>query len=209
MNVMSWSSNKLRRVCRSSLAAETQALGECEQVMFMRVQWTEMLGHDIKLDEPAEAASKTPGVLVINAKALFDAAKNGDIQSSAFSMKEKYTALELLGLVQHMIEQKTELHWCNSDAQLADGLTKTSAQDRIKRFLVSGQMWNLKYDENFVSAKKIKKSLKEAEAGDGPRTTDPSWLDLLRLRQSQSHTASDFGGVQRSQPIDVSFMSHG
>ena len=209
VNVMSWSSNKLRRVCRSSLAAETQALGECEQeLMFMRVQWTEMLGHDIKLDEPAESASKTPGVLVIDAKALFDAAKNGDIQSSAFSMKEKYTALELLGLVQHLSAQKTELRWCNSDAQLADGLTKTSAQDRIKRFLVSGQMWNLKYDENFVSAKKVKKSLKEAEAAeDGPRTTDPSWLDLLR--QSQSLPANTFGGVQESQPLDVNLFSFG
>ena len=31
LNLVSWSSAKLRRVCRSSLAAETQALAECEQ----------------------------------------------------------------------------------------------------------------------------------------------------------------------------------
>ena len=46
VNVMSWSSSKLKRVCRSSLAAETQALAECEQeLMFLRVQWAEMLGY--------------------------------------------------------------------------------------------------------------------------------------------------------------------
>ena len=65
----------------------------------------------------------------------------------------------------------------------------------------------MQYDENFVSAKKVKKSLKETEAQDGNRTADPSWLDLLR--QSQSHTANDFGGMQETQPFDVNLIHVG
>ena len=43
VNVISWGSSKLRRVCRSSLAAETPALAEAEQeLMFVRTQWRDL-----------------------------------------------------------------------------------------------------------------------------------------------------------------------
>ena len=53
VNVISWGSSKLRRVCRSSLAAETQALAEAEQeLMFVRIQWREILGDEVILQRP-------------------------------------------------------------------------------------------------------------------------------------------------------------
>ena len=82
----------------------------------------------------------------------------------------------LLGVVQNLERQETELRWCNSDAMLADGMTKLSSQDRIRRFLEDNQQWNLRYDENFVAAKKRKKMPAEEEPG-GPR--DLTWLELL------------------------------
>ena len=40
VNLISWGSSRLKRVCRSSLAAETQAMAEAEQeLMFIRAQW--------------------------------------------------------------------------------------------------------------------------------------------------------------------------
>lgn len=92
------------------------------------------------------------------------------------NVKEKYTALELMGLVQHIEEQKTKLRWCNSDQQLADGLTKASAQDRLKQFLLKGQRWNLRYDEEFVSAKKTRKRIREEEDA----ADDVSWIEFLQ-----------------------------
>ena len=52
--------------------------------MFLRVQWQEMLGKEVDITKPEEAARLTRGALVIDAKALFDAAKNGSLQTSAF-----------------------------------------------------------------------------------------------------------------------------
>ena len=47
VSLMSWSTHKLRRVCRSSLAAEAQALSECEAELFLvRALWQELRGED-------------------------------------------------------------------------------------------------------------------------------------------------------------------
>ena len=107
------------------------------------------------------------------------------LQSSAFSLKEKNTAIELLALVQNLERQETELRWVNSDAMLADGMTKLSSQDRIRRFLEDDQQWNLRYNENFVAAKKRKKMPAEEEEPGGHR--DLTWLetfDIMCLNKS-------------------------
>ena len=179
VNVISWGSSKLRRVCRSSLAAETQALAEAEQeLMFVRIQWREILGDEVILRDPAETAKKVRGVLVTDAKALYDAVQQGDLPS--FSMKEKYSALELLLLTQNLEKQQTTLRWVNSSQQLADGLTKPSAQDALRAFLAGGQQWNILHDETFTAAKKVQKkraTRTEEEGSQGPG--DPTWLDLV------------------------------
>ena len=73
VNVISWGSAKLHRVCRSSLAAETQALSEAEQeLMFVRTMWMEMLGEKVNLHQPGETAQKMRGVFITDAKALYD-----------------------------------------------------------------------------------------------------------------------------------------
>lgn len=65
VNAMSWRSHKLKRVCCSSLAAEAQALSEAEQeLMFLRLEWWEMLGHPVDLGNPEAAARNVPGILV-------------------------------------------------------------------------------------------------------------------------------------------------
>ena len=72
-------------------------------------------------------------------------------------MKEKYAALELMSVAENLRLQNTPLLWVSSDAQLADGLTKSSAQELIKTFLQQGQTWNVKFDPQFIAAKKKKK----------------------------------------------------
>ena len=185
VNVISWGSAKLRRVCRSSLAAETQALAEAEQeLMFVRTMWMEMMGEKVNLHRPGDTAQKMRGFLITDAKALYDSCQQGDMPS--FSSKEKYTALEILALVQNMKLQATELRWCNSDMQLADGLTKVGAQDRMRRFLEEGQQWNVVYDPKFIAAKKLRARRLPADA---PETEElglgeSTWLDLI----GSSHT---------------------
>eukprot|EP00439_Symbiodinium_sp_Y106_P058651 s5262_g8.t1 len=165
VNPVSWRSGKLHRVARSSLSAETQALADAEQELFYsRLSWREMIGDEIKGTLPEEVSRRVPGYLVVDAKAMYDSLSKGVLVAS---QKDKYTGLELFALGQHLDAQQTTLLWCDSDHQLADGLTKASKQDVLKCFLSSGT-WRIRYDGAYISAKKRKQMAlgKLAELGD-------------------------------------------
>eukprot|EP00439_Symbiodinium_sp_Y106_P014973 s9774_g2.t1 len=154
INLVSWRSAKLQRVARSSLAAEAQALSELEQeAMFARLTWYELLGGKVREDDPVSGAEKVKAVLVVDAKAMYDVLEKGDIASSAYSLKDKYTALELQSLSQRLTRLKTSLQWCDSDHQAADGMTKSQKQDSVRKFVTTGT-WRFRLDGAFISAKK-------------------------------------------------------
>ena len=199
VNLVSWGSSKLKRVCRSSLAAETQAMSETEaELMFVRVMWRELLGDDVNLKEPHQTSQKVRGILVTDAKALYDTIQQGDLPS--FSMKEKYTALEVLHLNQNIERQKTEVRWCNSDAMLADGMTKLQAQDRVRRFLENEQLWNVVYDPTFTAAKKLR-STSQPSPSDPPDLSDITWMDLMARDRNVTtgHVSFSASGITGSK----------
>lgn len=124
VNLISWRSGKLPRTARSSLSAEASA-----EAMFCRALFAELFGHDMNLRASEDTTKKVAGAMLIDAQSVFDTFHKGNGASSAFSMKEKYSAPELLRLQWNMMKQNADLLWVSSDAQLADGLTKASAQD--------------------------------------------------------------------------------
>ena len=155
--MLSWRSTKLRRVARSSLAAEAQAFSEGEQeLMWCRLQWREMLGERIDLQSPGNSLQKTPGVMVTDAKSLYDAVSRGDAATSGLGLSDKYSALEVLSVMERLAEAKTSVRWVHSGAQLADGLTKHQPSSCLKKAMMDGA-WTLVADENFLSQKKRKK----------------------------------------------------
>ena len=90
--------------------------------------------------------SKIHAAVIIDAKSVYDAFYKGEGASSAFSLKEKYAALELMAISENLRRQNTALLWVSSDAQLADGLTKSAAAKGLSHFLQRGQLWMVKYD---------------------------------------------------------------
>ncbi|CAE7032785.1 RE1 [Symbiodinium natans] len=154
LSVTAWRSAKLPRVARSSLSAELQAFSEGEEeLMFTRLSWAEMCGLEVHLDEPWKTFGKIVGVMVTDAKSLFDVIRKGDLNTSGLGMKDKYSTLEALSLLERLARGCTITRWVNSDAQLADALTKCKADSSLHKMLAEG-IWKLVYDENFVSAKK-------------------------------------------------------
>ncbi|CAE7805002.1 unnamed protein product, partial [Symbiodinium sp. CCMP2456] len=154
INLVSWRSTKLQRVARSSLAAEVQAMSELEQeTMYARLTWAELLGHIVNPDRPRECVVKVNATLIVDAKAMYDVLEKGEVASSAYSLKDKYTALELQSLSQHITEQGTNVQWCDSDHQAADGMTKSQKQDSVRKFVMTG-VWKFRLDGAFISAKK-------------------------------------------------------
>ena len=153
---ISWRSGRLKRVARSSLAAETQAASEAEEeLMLVRMQWKEMLGYDVNLRNPGTEIRSIPGILVTDAKSLYDVLHKEDLNSAAGGLQEKYSALELLSLCERVRDGQTSVRWVNSDAQIADSLTKPTKPGALHQLLQTGR-WRLVYDPEFTSAKRLK-----------------------------------------------------
>ncbi len=183
---ISWRSGKLARVAKSSLSAEVQALSEGEQELMMcRAELAELLGYSLDLRRPELATQKIEGAIIVDAKSVYDAVQKGETASAAYSMKEKYAALELMSVAENLRKQATRLLWVSSEAQLADGLTKSSAQEMLRVFLLKNQEWNVKFDPEFLAAKKkLRTPLVEdpLEPEFEPRP-DMTWSDLIQQTQ--------------------------
>lgn len=160
INFIGWKSGRLPRVARSSLSAEIQAFSVAEEeLMYVRLQWLEMIGYGIPEREPSKLITKSPGIVVTDARSLFDVIKKGPVNTSGLGLKEKYCVLDMLSLFQRLKNGKTETRWVHSEAQLADSLTKHVPAGSLLRALQNGT-WVLTHDPSFTSSKKLKQRLK-------------------------------------------------
>lgn len=155
---VAWRSGKLARKARSSLAAEVQACADAEEeLMYCRLQWSELCGFNINLRKPLISVQKITGAVVIDAKSLYDMLMKGDMNSSAGGMKDKYSALEARCLLERLQHGRTQVRWVHSLAQIADGLTKAGQCQQLMKALHDGR-WTLIHDPEFVAAKKLPKN---------------------------------------------------
>ena len=123
--------------------------------MVVRLQWREMCGYEVHIAKPGMEIRHVPGALVTDAKSLYDVLRKEDLHSSAGGLREKYSALELLSLSERLREGHTHVRWVNSDAQIADALTKPSQPGSLHQLLHT-KRWQLVYDLEFISAKRLK-----------------------------------------------------
>ena len=122
LSLAAWSTAKLPRVARSSLAAEIQEACIAEDESFLiRYMWSEING--VRADTAEDAASQVPSLLVCDAKALYESCKS---ETSALGLKERRSGIELLGLKENLANNRTTLRWVNSGAMLADPMTRTN-----------------------------------------------------------------------------------
>ncbi|CAK9046645.1 unnamed protein product [Durusdinium trenchii] len=134
-----------------------QALAECDQeLMFTRLAWAEFCGVPVNLKKPSDAVKQVVGGVVVDAKALYDVLLKRDLNSSGAGLKDKFTALEVLCLLESLESNSTVVRWVHSNAQLADALTKPLPLGVLQKSLIEGS-WTLGYDPDFTSAKKLRK----------------------------------------------------
>lgn len=108
---LSWASRKIKRVCRSTLTAETMALLEVSETCF----W---LSHII--NELLNDSLETTEIFTDN-KSLFEAAH------STTSVEEKRLRVDLAAIRQSISRKEFILRWIDTKHQLADALTKQGA----------------------------------------------------------------------------------
>ena len=153
VTVASWSTNKLKRVARSSLAAEVQALAVAEDELHLtRAAWFEMNGGTLDLNNPDDCIKQITGVAVVDAKSIYDTLNS---QTQPLQLAEKRTALELLAYLRNTQRNGTITRWVHGGANLADAMTKLGATAMLWEFLKTSE-WSIVFDENQMSGKKRK-----------------------------------------------------
>ena len=151
VGVISWATNKLKRVARSSLAAEVQALSVTEdELHIVRAAWMEFTGTPLDVNNPDKTIRKVAGITVIDAKSIYDTMTS---KNQALHLAEKRTAIELSAYLQNTSRNKTETRWVHGEANLADGFTKLGASQMLWDFFTTST-WSIVFDEEKVSGKK-------------------------------------------------------
>ena len=163
LNPISWKAGKLPRIARSSLSAEIQAFSIAaaeEELMYIRLQWLELNGKELPIKDPASILPESPGILVTDARSLYDIVQKGPINTSGFGLKEKYSVLDMMSVFQRLRKGQTTTRWVHSDSQIADALTKYIANSSLVRVLNDGT-WTLVENQNIVSSKKLRQRMKQ------------------------------------------------
>ena len=123
MTLTVWTTTHFKRVARSSLGAEIQQACNTDDELFAaRPLWSDIHGCQLTKHNVTDAAKSTPGIIVLDAKVVYDAMQNSIWTS--LCLTEKRSVIELLGLSDSMEEHDTDLRWCHSDIQLVDGMTR-------------------------------------------------------------------------------------
>lgn len=108
---LAWASRKIRRVCRSTLTAETMALLEVSETCF----WLSHIINEL-LDDPLETTE-----IFTDNQSLYEAAH------STTAVEEKRLRVDIAAIRQSISRKEFVLKWIETKFQLADVLTKQGA----------------------------------------------------------------------------------
>lgn len=115
MSPLCWNSKRIRRVVRSTLAAETNAMADgVDMGIFLASLFSEVNGNVI---DP----QSLPIVCKTDCKSLFDALK------STKDVSEKRLRVEMNGIKEQFDQKQLRVDWVRTNEQLADCLTKKGA----------------------------------------------------------------------------------
>ena len=151
-NMIDWRSWKLPRVARSSLAAESQAAGECADALpYVSTFWKLIWIPNLPLDAPSTATLPVAPAMIIDAKALYGLLVKDEVQASHGT--DKRTAIETLVCQDKLNACHAAVRWVSSELQYADSMTKTDSSqllaDRLRTHLLK-----ITSDDSFQAAKK-------------------------------------------------------
>ena len=128
-HLLTWRCRRLRRVCRSTFAAETLAAAEAMDELFL----LKSLFNDTFGRMKNKNICDSPPTLNTDCRSLYDHVKNRKLPVS-----EKRLMVELSALSESVENGEVVLHWVPTDVQLADALTKHTASITLHNALRAG-----------------------------------------------------------------------
>ena len=92
MTLIGWSTNNLKRAARSSLSAEIQQACNIDDELFAaRLLWSEISRYQFTKHNVTDVVKATPGIIVLDAKGVYDAMQNSSSTARGLTEKTKWT----------------------------------------------------------------------------------------------------------------------
>ena len=164
VSLLDWRSWKLRRVAAGSNGSEGQAVCEAEDKGWKaRLLWAMMYGNILNRSNADFLTSLVLSFLVMDSRGVYDALTG--TETPGLSMENSKSSVDILstsqGLEEHMNSHPA---WVPGNLNLADALTKHSAEAwKTMVMYHAKKSWILKFNDEFVSARKQTKMRKQKQ----------------------------------------------
>ena len=154
VSVLSWQSKKIKRVVRSSLAAEASSMSTCQEHLdWMRTMSDQMTRSEFALENYEQFLKARPSMLVTDCKSSYDAIHK---EGAAPASTDKRLAIELAIVKAKAVSGETDLRWIDAKYQIADCLTKHASRKSetvLQNFLHEAQ-WRITAEEDMMDRRK-------------------------------------------------------
>jgi len=152
ISVMEWTSNKVKRVVRSTLAAEAYVMGEsAEGVEYLRALLAELFDPEYSVKNRAPCEERIAGILVTDARSLHDS-----LRKEGGAVRDRRLRLEL-NLIKCI--PNLAVKWVKSEQMIADELTKEVSEEihEYSRQVRMSGLWTLGDDPRCPPSRKGRK----------------------------------------------------
>eukprot|EP00971_Amphidinium_carterae_P346466 6487924-Amphidinium_carterae.1 len=145
-HMVSFSTHRIKRVVKSTMAAESAAVAEAADMMqYLLVLYRQMTEGQWQPDRDWQAALsgyKYPGVLVTDGKSLYD-----HLSTTGSVPSEKQVLLDLLYVKEQVEQGRLRIRWVPGSHQLSDILTKEMKPTAVLQQFLSSGCYALVQDE--------------------------------------------------------------
>ena len=126
VSVLSCQSKKIKRVVRSSLAAEASSMSTCQEHLdWICTMWEQMTRSEFVFENYERFLKARPSILVTDCKSLYDATHK---EGAAPASTDERLAIELAITKAKAVSGETDLRWIDARYQIADCLTKHASR---------------------------------------------------------------------------------
>ena len=158
VSVLSWQSKKIKRVVRSSLAAETCSVSTCQEHLdWMRTMWEQMTRGEFVLENYEQFLTVGPSILVTDCKSLYDAIHE---EGAAPASTDKRLAIELAIVKAKAVSGETDLRWIDARHQIA-GKSEAVLQKNLQE-----AQWRITAEEVMLDKRKQEREIRNSSLYD-------------------------------------------
>ena len=153
-SLLDWRSRRIKRVVRSSFAAETLSLADAnDAVQHLRGCLLDVLDSRVNLRRWKEHVDRWPATLVTDARDCHDhLARDTSAQPAQRSL-----LFDLAEIRQSINEQHTRIRWTATENMLVDCMTKQLDPGHFMKILKAGE-WSIERDAELINARTVKRA---------------------------------------------------